>query len=277
MPSTQMTTTASNPATRTYRIGPSHACPSVDPIPAEGFSDGGRHFTAAELAVVGAAIDAGIFYTDVLKEFCRTEWEALHPATDRCLTATGDLPYQLLNDHEYAGRREIARALEAAVAAAPRGTWGLLRHDWAFGDRKGVTYTMFIADGSGSAYGVQTGAIHHAGRVPGYEDAIQQMVGYEIYLANIAEKRRREEARSRAVIQAAGLVPGKALRNIQLGSKTYSSGTVEEVVGAGYVKLLLVKRGSRTRWNWTGLAQSIKADGVSVTLPAYGSLVVSEH
>lgn len=267
----------STPRIRTVSIGPSRACPSVDPIPAEGFSHGGRHFTAAELAVVGAAIDAGIFYTDDLKDFCRSEWEALHPATDRCLTATGDLPYQLLNDHEYAGRREAARALEASVAAAARGTWGLLRHDWADGDHQGVTYTMFIAVGSGSAYGVQTGAIHHAGRVPGYEDAIQQMVGYEIYLADIAEKRRREEARSRAVIQAAGLVPGKALRNIQLGSKTYSSGTVEEVVGAGYVKLLLVKRGSRTRWNWTGLAQSIKADGISDTLPAYGALTVTEH
>lgn len=279
-----MNTTTENASTtgparvRTLTIDHSRACPSVEPIPADGFSHGGHHFTAAELGIVGNAIDAGVFYTEDLKAFCWDAWVAAHPAIEHCLTASDGVCYELLNGLEHAQRREKVNALREAVSSAPRGTWGLLRHDWAdTNGHSGVTYSMFISDGQGEAQGVQTGPIHHAGRVPTYDDAIKSMVGYEIYLADGAEKARREQARGRAVIRDARIVPGMVLRNVRIGSNTYSTGTVEQVSERGHVKLLLVKRGSRNRWNWTGLAHVVEADTLAPTLPAYGALVVSEH
>ena len=263
---------------RTLRIDISRACPAVEPIPADGFSHGGRQFTAQQLAIVGQAIDAGVFYTDDLKAYCRPAWEAAHPATDQCLTVSSDGNYRRLDGMEHAQRREAANALRDAIAAAPRGTWGLLRFDWtADAGHSGVTYTMFISDGQGNACSVQTGGIHHSGRVPAYADAIADMVGYEIYLADAAEKARREQARSRACILASGLTHGATLRNVRIGNTSYSTAVVDQVLSGTWVKLHLTKRGSRNRWTWTGLAHCIQADNINPEAPAYGAVVVTEH
>lgn len=265
----------STPRIRTVSIGPSHHCPSVQPIPEQGFTYDNRHFTAAQLAIVGAAIDAGVFYTDDLKAYCRDAWQALHPAVDVCLTASDAGNAKRLEGMDQAQRREASNALREAVAAAPRGTWGLLRLDWKTADwHSGVTYTMFISDGQGHAHPVHN---RFNGRDPNYYDALASMVGYEIYVCDSAEKARREQDRSQAIIRSAGIAPGMKLRNVTIGSTTYSSATVEAVSDIGGVKLCLTKRGSRNRWHWTGLAQSIRADNLAPSAPAYGTLVVSEH
>ncbi len=265
------------PGIRTFSIGPSRHCASVEAIPAEGFSHQGHHFSAADLAIVGAAIDAGVFYTDDLKAYCNDAWVTAHPAIDHCVTRSGDTDYELLTG-EFAERNARVKQLRETLQAAPRGTWGLLRYDWTGTDgNAGVSYTMFIADGMGGTKDVQTGPIHHAGRVPAYEDAIQSMVGYEIYLADHAEKDRREMARSRAIIRDAGLAEGATLRNLRIGAKDYSSATVERIGEHGHLTLLLTKRGSRNRWRWSGLAQSVAADALPKGMPAYGTIVATEQ
>lgn len=274
---TQVAAIAS-PGIRTFSIGPSRECPSVEAIPAEGVTHQGHRFTAADLAIVGAAIDAGVFYTSDLKEYCNDAWERTHPAVEHCLTRTGDRNFESMTGSDHAVRSARVKHLREALQVAPRGTWGMLHYQWEGSDgHKGDSYTMFIADGKGGAKDVQTGPIVHAGRVPTYEDAIQSMVGYEIYLADRAEKDRREQARSRTIVRDAGLVAGDKLRNLRIGAKSYSSATVEGITEAGHVTLLLTKRGSRSRWRWTGLAQSIEATTLPKTAPAYGTMVATEQ
>jgi hypothetical protein len=40
---------------------------------------------------------------------------------------------------------------------------------------------------------------------------------------------------------------------------------------------LLTKRGSRNRWRWSGLAQSVAADALPKGMPAYGTIVATEQ
>jgi hypothetical protein len=269
---------SSSPGIRTFSIAPSRACPSVEPIPAEGVMHQGHHFTAAELAIVGAAIDAGVFYTSDLKEYCNGAWERAHPAVEHCLTRTGNQNFESMTGSDNGVRSARVKHLRETIQAAPRGTWGMLHYQWEGSDgHKGDSYTLFIADGQGGAKDVQTGPIVHAGRLPTYEDAIQSMVGYEIYLADRAEKDRREQARSRTIVRDAGLAAGNKLQNLRIGAKSYSSATVEGITEAGHVTLLLTKRGSRNRWRWTGLAQSIEAKSLPKAAPAYGMMVATEQ
>ena len=263
---------------RTYRIAPSRCCPSVEPIPADGYQHRTEQYTHAELSIVGKAIDEGIFYTDDVKDFCRDAWVALHPAVDQCLTLEGERNYLVQDPDDIAARRAQCNDLREKVAASPRGTWGLLLHRWSHQDgRTGNSWAMFISKGNGKVYEPQTSHLASRGRLPDYDHAHDCMVGYEIYLADGAEKRRREQARSRYVARQSNLHAGCKLKNLRVGATKYSSAEVEDVNEHGTVTLLLSKRGSRNRWRWTGLAQSIECDSVVSEMPAYGAMTCTEQ
>lgn len=271
---TNPTSQNATPGITTYRIDFSRKCPSVEPIREEGFVHGGQHFTPAALTILGKAIDAGIFYTDEVKQYCFDMWQAEYPATDHCLTRNGSVDHQEISN-DPALRKEAVKCLREAIQAAPRGTWGLLLVRWQYDDGEpGQTWIQIISDGHGGSYDPQTGPIAHAGRIPCYEDALKGMVGYEIYKADGAEKERREQARSRAIIRDVGLTAGGVLRDITLGGKKYSTATIVSITDAGIVTLELTKRGSRNRWRWSGFAQIIKSPALPTQMPAYGEMVV---
>lgn len=268
-----MSTLEATSGVRTIAITLSKQCPSVEPIDGPVCHEG-ETFSPAALSIVGAAIDAGLFYTDDVKAFCRDRWLAEFPATDTCLTAKGDVTYERAAE-PFAERRAQLVALDARLAQAPRGTWFLLRQDWKSSEgHSGTTWTLHVADGAGGAHSVQTGPIwHNEGRAPNFADALQSMVGMEIYLATNAERWRRETARSRALVAARAWAVGTKLRNLKVGAKAFSSGVITDINTTGYLTLELTKRGSRKRMSWTGLAQAVRADGIDETVPGYGQVI----
>lgn len=267
-------TDAATPSSiRTTTIDVSRDCPSVEPISGP-YRFERKDFSPEELAIAGVAIDAGMFYETDSHAFCKEAWSALHPEMECCLTRTDEHEYEVA-PQTTAARRERLRELDGVLRSATRGTWFLLRSDWSneANGCSGTTWFQHVADGAGDVHEVQTGPIwHNHRRAPDYSDAIGSMVRMEIYRVLLAERARREAARSRAVVKANGWAQNQKLRNVKIGSGSYSSGIISELHDDGTIGITLRKRGSRNAWVWRGYGQAVKADDVLPSLPAYGQL-----
>lgn len=248
-------------------------CPSVEPISGP-HTHNRRTFTADELQLVGEALDAGLFYTDDIFDFCKDRWLSLRPFDDVCLTRCSQRSYHPAHA-ETVDRRHQLKALDEVLKVSPRGTWFLLRWDWQ-NERKGTTWFLHMSCGDGTIDEVQTGPIwNNESREPNFADGLRSVLGMDIYRVTNAERDRRESARSRALLKQHGWVVGATLRNVTIGSKTFSKATITSVTDDGRLFLTLSKRGSKFRYQWTGLAQAIEVEGLERGAPAYGQMVAT--
>ncbi|OGU22797.1 MAG: hypothetical protein A2580_11730 [Hydrogenophilales bacterium RIFOXYD1_FULL_62_11] len=272
-------TTNTTPGVTTYRIGLRQDVPSAAPA-TEPYQHGGRTWTPAELAIIGRALDAGIFYQDAFEEACCADWVALHPHVGTSITAQGTRAW-IDGPEDFQQRRALFEELKAELSGAPRGTWALVRTSRP---RSGelpehITWMAILADGIGGTQEPQTS--HLRGAEPTHQMMMESMTGMDIYCARRAEEERREWVRNEELIAEHGWTAGTVLKNIRIGGTDYSTASITSLQDG--VSLNLTKRGSRKRWTWRGKAQRIQlkdqpqAEGcrgdVQVTVEPSGDLL----
>jgi len=215
----------------------------------DSFRHDNRLFTRQQLAIAGAALDAGVFYQTAFAECCLNAWNAAHPhASQLCLTVDAE-GQPSWTEHT----RERREAMESELKSAPRGTWALLGRSYRNSSGNGITYAAFIADGMGDVHEPHTSDL--LGEPP-YQTLYDRMVTMEIYLARRAEERRRSLLASHQRIAGFCWTTGTVLRDVCIGGTTYSTAVL--TVDAPYVSAFLTKRGSKKRFQWRGLAQALR-------------------
>lgn len=214
-------------------------------------------FPANIVAACHAALDAGIFYNNQFTDF------VLHQVggygCDATLLEIADLDAAAPN---YASQQRAEHArLEAAVSAAPRGHYAIIRMSRANG---GPLYTTIVSDGYGD--GIATGGAYDVyDTMPSGEKILERMFAYEIYLCRKACELERTRQAGREALAKYGIHIGMTFKDIAVGGEKFSTGTISEVhVESGCVTLLLTRRGSRNRWKSTRSAIDI-ADYVRMT------------
>lgn len=238
--------------------GPRPITVDLDSVP-DTYQSWGRSFTRVQLAIVGAALNAGVFYQEAIRDACRDAWAAAHPVLETCLTRGNDQNWQVAVD-DFQERRVQIQRLEAQLASAPRGTWVLLRREWQRGD--GETFVEWIVR-MASGVGVESMQTNHLKQEPTHRQMVEAMEGYEIYLARKAEEDRRSSIESKQVIDREGWSVGARIKNLRIGGVRYANGIVESVHPNNAMTLLLTKRGSAKRYRWTGLAQRINWSAIT--------------
>lgn len=234
----------------------------------ESFDHSNRTFTPTQLNIIGAALNAGVFYQDAMRDHCRDAWMAECPAVDVRLTGDDGSGYELLPT-DFLPKRDRINEVRKAVGESPRGTWALLGNPWTHDDgRQMRRLEMYMSVGDGEAYSVQCNRFSDAAKsLPGYKEALEEMIDMDIYLARQAETERFARSMSQHFIKLRGLREGMVLREVELAGVKYSTATITSVSPNGYLKLFLTKRGSKRRWEWTGLAQAIKGEQLQDPAP----------
>lgn len=260
---------------QSYRIGVKKNTRWVEP-PLFSFSHGGRSWFPEQLAIVGAALNAGLFYEDDIQAVCRQHWLDAHPAHDQCLTLS-EGSHWLDAPKSFEARQVLRTKYEDMLKAAPRGTWYAYRQVTpAHGDQpEHVQWHASIAAGNGHVHMVQGARLRSGVTFQLLQD---DMVRMEVYGARQAEQFRREHLRSGELIAEHGWHVGDTLRSVTVAGIQYSSGVIQ-CLGEGdtrFVQLSLTKRGSSKRWNWKGVAQSIQLQGQPHAEGAVGSLQVTD-
>lgn len=222
----------------------------------------GDTFTPEQLAILAGAIDAGLFYNRAVEAHCEPAWRALHPCSTRAITGAPDAPWDTFagNGTPWLQQRE---ALTARLRELPRGAYALLVRDC--GEYR--FWYALIHDGSG---GISEPSLGHSPAPPSAEYLVDYMVRMEIYSASLAEKERRSVLDAQRIVSERGLAVGRTLRDVHVAGRQYSSAVITSICPRGaYVSLLLTKRGSRKRWQWSGWAQNIGLPGqpAAVGLP----------
>lgn len=210
----------------------------------EPFTSAGRTFTPAQLNIIGAALKAGLFYQDALRNHCREAWMSECPAVDVRITGDDGHGYELLPE-EFKAKRERINEIRKTLTASPRGTWALLGNPWTHDDgRRMRRLEMYISVGDGDVYEPQTSCFSDADTaLPGFAEAHASMVSMDIYLARRADRgpadggRRARQAqrpagRLRALphpppgserLHRLNLLSGHAKKNVRQG-RTFSCG-----------------------------------------------------
>lgn len=224
---------------------------SLDNLP-NAFAHGGKVFSRSELAIVGAALNAKLFYTEEFEAACRQAWMDAHPVVDTCITANHGVNWEQAPDSPLQ-RKPRLEALEAELASAPRGTWALLRYQCQSEGRPATAYTALIATGGGvHRWGQSYRAVE-----PTHDQVVQACVGREIYDARRAEEHRRNLIEAAQTVSREGWRVGSRIKAPTIGGGRFSSGVVESIEDGSLITLTLTKRGTRKQWTWTGLAHRI--------------------
>jgi hypothetical protein len=224
-------------------------------------------FPANIVAACHAALDAGIFYNNQFTDFVLRQVGGY--GCEATLLEIADLDAAAPN---YASQQRAEHArLEAAVSAAPRGHYAIIRMSRANG---GPLYTTIVSDGYGD--GIATGGAYDVyDSMPSGEKILERMFAYEIYLCRKACELERTRQAGREALAKYGIRIGMTFKDIAVGGEKFSTGTVsgekfstgtvsEVHVESGCVTLLLTRRGSRNRWKGTRSASDI-ADHVKMT------------
>lgn len=191
--------------------------------------------SAVELATQ-EALDAGTYYNDQIKAFVIERVGDLDPAED-CRYPDIDRS----STDTFETWRERLTAAEAMIAAAPRGHYVLTR---AFTGEHS-TQQVIMSNGDGLAPGVRHDP-HPT--TPTWKSLVERMVGHEIYLARQAIERRRELAEDVEAIEAFSLVPEYSTKDLNMGGRVFSTGTISAVHSdTGMIDLNLTRRGSPNR------------------------------
>jgi len=143
-------------------------------------------------------------------------------------------------------KRIVSERLCSRLKAAPRGYYALLQYSSDDGSRSFGTIT---SDGTGNI--APGGAYNCQAEMPSGEYVLDRMMGYEIYLCR---QRTEGERNMKADIQALtdhAFTPGMTFKDYRHPGevKSYSKVMITAVSPpTGNVKLLLVRRGTRKRW-----------------------------
>lgn len=261
---------------KSFRISFQRDVPAMAP-PLFSIRSGGRDWYPEQLAIVGAAMNAGVFYDDDMQAVCRQPWIDAHPAQDVCLTRSTERCWIDVAD-DFSARRAMRETFDAQLKAGARGTWYAYRHARpADEDRpEHVSWHAAMADGAGGVHVVQSARLRDG---VSFERVMEDMVRMEIYEAKHVEKHRRENIRSAELVQQHGWKGGDKLGDITISGTKYSSAVIEDIDtadGACTIRLTLAKRGSRKRWSWAGLAQSIQLSDQAHAEGVVGSVIVTD-
>ncbi len=224
------------------------------PPASESVTDLGRTISPEALNLAGTALDAGIFYQDAFKAHVAPAWAQAFPVNPKCITAGPDgRCYVDEVEGDFQTRKAAFEALKDRLRSEPRGAWAMVRRPWQ-DDPSRASWSVALSVGNGEVVCPDLSGI--VGE-PTPEEFIDRAVGYEIYCARRCEEARRAGLTSLALIRERGWMPGTVLRDISIGGKRYSTAKVIKLEGP-YVSLYMTRRGSATRWEWRGLAQSVE-------------------
>lgn len=213
-----------------------------------------RPIPVAALHIVGRALDAGLFYEDAVKAFCRDDWMRAFPVTPQCITLGPDgVTFVEGVEGNFATQKAQFEALKERLRSEPRGAWAMVRRPWR-DDPTRFSWSVALSTGGGH---VQCPDLSGIAGQPTPDEFIAREIGYEVYLARDAEEKRRAKLTSLALVRDRGWMPGTVLRDITLGGKRYSTAKIVKVEGA-MVSLYMTRRGAGARWEWTGLAQYVE-------------------
>lgn len=196
-----------------------------------------------QFSIVAKAVAAGIFYQDMFTDHCRSEWLASFPATDQQLITNGGGTVR--QGREYSS---MLNDIQAALAAAPRGTWTTIG---VLFDSGKVTNVGFVSDGAGG--------VHSKDRGPqDFASLLEYMVDLEIFRARRAYELDLQQQQARSRIQELGLRLGTVLKSIKLGSEAFSSAVIVGIDDSGLLHLTCSKRGSRKRFSAKWYAHDVE-------------------
>lgn len=204
-------------------------------------------FPPAMVAACNAALDAGIFYNDQFDDFVFKHMGGF--GCEAVLIEVAELDGTAPDFWEK--QRELNKRLEAAVIAAPRGHYAVIRKAT---ESHGVIYKLIVSDGHGDRPAVG-GAHDSYDAMPTAEKVLERFVGYEIYLCRKVLETKRYNDRCIAAMKEHGLHIGYTFKGeFEVNGDKFSTVTITEVAPAtGHIKIHMAKRGSRNRFEaWLG-------------------------
>jgi hypothetical protein len=176
---------------------------------------------------VEEALDAGVFYERDMKERILPQILPFDEAVENLIGTFINPSFQELKD------------LEKQVGALPRGSWAIIRKEW----EGGGCYALMFSDGTGDrAPGV---AYDTYDRILSYTEALEGVVGFEIYKMRQAVELEREIAADLKAIEDNGFKLYQKFEGLKVASRIYTTAQISEIRPNGHVVLHLFLRGSR--------------------------------
>lgn len=214
-------------------------------------------FPADMVAACNAAIDAGLFYNTEFDAFVLKRMGGY--GCEAVLMEIADLDSNA-SDH-FEAQRALCQRLEAAVVAAPRGHYAVLR--FAPMSHRGTFYKLMVSDGHGDRP-ANGGAHDSYDALPTGEKVLQRMVEYEIYLCRQVLEKQRATAKRVAAAKEHGLCAGYTHKGaFRVGTDTFSTVSIIAMGDDGQVKLHMTKRGSPKRYEvWIGAGEFARRAGL---------------
>lgn len=192
-------------------------------------------------AAVGAAIDSGLYYNRDVDAFVEKHCSVPDPAKEAFLGIV-DLPV-----HDLPAARKVSEDLAVRIAAAPRGTWALVRKAFENGGGTRTVYQAHLSDGSGAL--APGGRTDSWSEPPAFAAVMRRAFEMEVYLARQELEGERLAAKNREAIESGRVALGSEFRDVAINQQRFSRVKVVGVdAEAGTVSLELTKRGTRRRW-----------------------------
>lgn len=200
------------------------------------------------LAIVGKALETGIFYSRDLNAAVMPEWATKFPAIDVELGAESFTLHTVTFNEFLAARRNV----EAKLKKLDRGTWTVVTYVREDGHTR---RDGFMADGAGSVHCGQ----HH--RAHDFASLLKGMVELEIYDTRQVYDRNKAHDKARTHVCNMGWRVGMSLRDVRVpGHGKFSTAVIQKIADTGALKLLCTRRGSAKRFEVTLMANSLELE-----------------
>lgn len=202
----------------------------------------------SRLAIVGKALETGIFYTRDLNAAVMPEWATKFPAEDVELGAESFTVHTETFPDFLAARRSV----EAELKQRPRGTWTVVTYVREDGHTR---RDGFMADGAGNVHCGQ----HH--RAHDFASLLKGMVELEIYDTRQVHDRNKAQDKARAHANNMGWRVGMSLSDVRVpGHGKFSTAVIQKIGDTGALTLLCTRRGSAKRFEVTLMANSLELE-----------------
>jgi hypothetical protein len=176
---------------------------------------------------VEEALDAGVFYERAMKERILPKILPFDDAVENLIGTFTNPSFQEL------------QSLEKQVCALPRGSWAIIHKEWDGGG----CYALIFSDGTGSrAPGV---AYDTYDRAMSYAEALEGVIGFEIYKMRQAVELEREIAADLKAIADNGFCLYQKFEGLKVEARIFTAAQISEIRPNGHIVLRLTLRGSR--------------------------------
>jgi hypothetical protein len=182
---------------------------------------------------VEEALDADVFYERDMKERILPQVLPFDDAVENLIGTFTNPSFRELED------------LEKQVCALPRGSWAIIRKEWDGGG----CYALIFSDGTGSrAPGVSYDTYD---RAMSYAEALEGVVGFEIYKMRQAVELEREIAADLKAIADNSFSLYQKFEGLKVEARIFTGAQISEIRPNGHVVLRLTLRGSRKSYETT--------------------------